>query len=61
MLHTVYTNSGHIFKDSLKVKALYTLVGIRKDMFNVSSKVFIEFGLQLAQLLLSLPHVFLQL
>lgn len=57
----VEENSGPIFKDSLKIKALYALVGIRKDMFNVSSKVFIEFGLQLTQLLLSLPHVFLQL
>lgn len=30
-------------------------------MFNVSAKILIELGLQLAQLLLSLPHVFLQL
>lgn len=30
-------------------------------MFNVSAEVLIELGLQLAQLLLSLPHVFLKL
>lgn len=30
-------------------------------MFNVPAQVLIELGLQLAQLLLSLPHVFLQL
>lgn len=33
----------------------------RKDMFNVPAEVLVELGLQLAQLLLSLPHVFLQL
>lgn len=30
-------------------------------MFNVPAQVLIELGLQLTQLLLSLPHVFLQL
>lgn len=30
-------------------------------MFNVPAQVLVELGLQLTQLLLSLPHVFLQL
>lgn len=33
----------------------------RKDMFNVPAQVLVKLGLQFAQLLLGLPHVFLQL
>lgn len=36
-------------------------VSSRKDMFDVPAEVLVELGLQFAQLLLSLPHVFLQL